>query len=375
MVDINDFNKYRRMSVEYTSSKTMDMFNNGETPQQQLRRGSVPHILYSQNKNIWGNEDNDQWKVVGSPPRRPSFSATGTLGFNAASNNSMLSQNIRKNSGVPSIIKEDASEIDNMSLLTPTGGSNSGVSIPQNLSGQWDSLASSWSGGSSIWKSNYSTSTSLGPSSSLLNSTSGRNDPFSNFGSSSSIQPPAPRQYRSFSVSVGALGPMNDNYGNYSSSSAAAAAAALTSQFPLSEKDEIENERLNRLKLNESKIDEADEVNGDLDMLSELIDNNKNSSLGLDSLGNTKIRSRSKSSSDTFGIINNYNMNNQTNHQRYHSQKNFNTYVMGSNKNNLSSAFLNNNNLELFSNVLNTNTSTSTTSVDYNQRILQFYPH
>lgn len=57
MVDINDFNKYRRMSVEYTSSKAMDMLNNGgETPQQQLRRGSMPHILYSQNKNIWGND-------------------------------------------------------------------------------------------------------------------------------------------------------------------------------------------------------------------------------------------------------------------------------------------------------------------------------
>ena len=50
MVDINDFNKYRRMSVEYTSSKTMDMLNGSES-QQQLRRGSVPHILYSQNKN------------------------------------------------------------------------------------------------------------------------------------------------------------------------------------------------------------------------------------------------------------------------------------------------------------------------------------
>lgn len=259
MVDINDFNKYRRMSVEYTSSKTMDMFNNGETPQQQLRRGSVPHILYSQNKNIWGNDDNDQWKVVGSPPRRPSFSTTSSLGFNTTNNNSIITQNIRKNSGVPSIIKEDTSEIDNMSSLLTPGGSNSGVSIPQNLSGQWDSLASSWSGGSSIWKSNYSTPTSLGPGSSLLNSTSGRNDPFSNFGNSNSIQPPAPRQYRSFSVSVGALGPINDNYGSYTSTSAAAAAAAaLTSQFPLSEKDEIENERLNRLKLNESRIDEAD---------------------------------------------------------------------------------------------------------------------
>jgi len=58
MVDINDFNKYRRMSVECTSSKGMDMLNNsGETSQQQqLRRGSVPHILYSQNRNIWGND-------------------------------------------------------------------------------------------------------------------------------------------------------------------------------------------------------------------------------------------------------------------------------------------------------------------------------
>eukprot|EP00833_Pecoramyces_ruminatium_P001536 jgi/Orpsp1_1/1175568/evm.model.c7180000054382.2 len=346
------------MSVEYTSSKAMDMLNNGgETPQQQLRRGSMPHILYSQNKNIWGNDDNDQWKAVGSPPRRPSFSAATTLGYTATNGASMLS----RNSGVPSI-KEDTTE--NLSLLTPNAA-NKGVNIPQNLSGQnlsaqWDSLASSWSGGSSIWKSNYPTSAGLGPTSSLLNSASstGRNDPFANFGStsSSSIQPPPPRQYRSFSVSVGALGPMNENYGNYSnSSSAAAAAAALTSQFPLSEKDEIENERLNRMKLSENRIDEADEVNGDLDMLSELIDNKSNGLGSLDSFGNSKFRSRSKSSSDTFGIMSNYNMNSalQNNHQRYHSQKNFNSYVMGStNKNNLSSAFLNNNNLDLFSNLL-----------------------
>jgi len=62
MVDINDFNKYRRMSVEYTSSKTMDMLNGSES-QQQLRRGSVPHILYSQNKNIWGNDGKEFYLV------------------------------------------------------------------------------------------------------------------------------------------------------------------------------------------------------------------------------------------------------------------------------------------------------------------------
>jgi len=57
MVDINDFNKYRRMSVEYSStSKAMDMLTPGETPQQQLRRGSMPHILYGVNKNIWNSD-------------------------------------------------------------------------------------------------------------------------------------------------------------------------------------------------------------------------------------------------------------------------------------------------------------------------------
>lgn len=48
----------------------------------------------------------DQWKAVGSPPRRPSL--TGTLGYTVNNNNSILSQNLR-NSGVPSIIKEDTS--------------------------------------------------------------------------------------------------------------------------------------------------------------------------------------------------------------------------------------------------------------------------
>jgi len=57
MADINDFNKYRRMSVEYASSgKAMDMLNVGETPQQQLRRGSMPHILYGGSKNIWNSD-------------------------------------------------------------------------------------------------------------------------------------------------------------------------------------------------------------------------------------------------------------------------------------------------------------------------------
>jgi hypothetical protein len=352
----------------------MDMLNGSES-QQQLRRGSVPHILYSQNKNIWGNDD-EQWKAVGSPQRRPSL--TGTLGYTATNGSSMMSQNLR-NSGVPSI-KEDTAE--NLSLLTQTP-SNKGVNIPQNLPGQnlsssqWDSLASSWSGGSSIWKSNYSMTSGLGgPSSSLLNSaaSTGRNDLFANFGStnSSGIQQPPPRQYRSFSVSVGALGPMNENYGN-NLNSAATAAAALTSQFPLSEKDEIENERLQRLNLNENRIDEADEVNGDLDKLSELIDNSKSSGLGgLDSFGNSKFRSRSKSSSDTFGIMNNYNMNSnfQNNHQRYHSQKNLNNYVMGATNNNLSSAFLNNNNIDLFSSVLNNTTSTSTTDLQSKSTLL-----
>jgi len=296
MVDINDFNKYRRMSVEYSSSsQAMDMLGVGETPQQQLRRGSMPHILYGGNKSIWNSDENDQWKAVGSPPRRPSFSATGTLGY-TTNNNSMMSQSLR-GSGVPSIIKEDSQE--NITSLLAPNNSNKGVNIPQNLPDQWDSLASSWSGGSSIWKNNYSPTSGLGPNSSLLNTTSNRNE-FSSMGSSNVLQPP-PRQYRSFSVSVGALGPMNENYGGYSSSNAAAAAAAaaLTSQFPLSEKDEIENDRLNHLKLND-RIDEADEVISDLDMLSELM-NNKSSGLGgLDSLTNTKIRSRSKSSSDTL---------------------------------------------------------------------------
>jgi len=57
MENINDFNKYRRMSVEYTSSsQAMDMLGVGETPQQQLRRGSMPHILYGGNKSIWNSD-------------------------------------------------------------------------------------------------------------------------------------------------------------------------------------------------------------------------------------------------------------------------------------------------------------------------------
>jgi len=55
---------------------------------------------------IINNIENDQWKAVGSPPRRPSFSTTGTLGY-TTNNNSMMSQSLR-GSGVPSIIKEDS---------------------------------------------------------------------------------------------------------------------------------------------------------------------------------------------------------------------------------------------------------------------------
>jgi len=277
--------------------------------------------------------------------------------------------------------------LENFSLLT-SKDSNKGVNIQPNLQGQnltssqWDSLASSWSGGSSIWKSNYTmTTTGLGgPTSSLLNSASStsRNDPFVNFGTanSSSIQQPPPRQYRSFSVSVGALGPMNENYENNNLNSAAVAAAALTSHFPLSEKDEIENDRLNRMKLHENRIDEVDEVNGDLDRLSELIDNKSSGLSALDILDNSKYRSRSKSSSDTYGIMNNYS-NYQNNHQRYHSQKNLNNYIMGTSKNNLSSSFLNNNNnnLDLFNSVMNNSTSTSVTDLQSKNSLLSPIPN
>jgi len=61
--------------------------------------------------------DNDQWKAVGSPPRRPSFSTTGTLGFNSTNNNSLISQNLR-NSGMPSIIKEDSTGNEKREVTT-----------------------------------------------------------------------------------------------------------------------------------------------------------------------------------------------------------------------------------------------------------------
>jgi len=46
----------------------------------------------------------DQWKAVGSPPRRPSL--TGTLGYTSTNSGSMMSQNLRGGS-VP-VIKEDS---------------------------------------------------------------------------------------------------------------------------------------------------------------------------------------------------------------------------------------------------------------------------
>jgi len=45
----------------------------------------------------------DQWKAVGSPPRRPSL--TGTLGYTSTNSGSMMSQNLRGGS-VPIIKKK-----------------------------------------------------------------------------------------------------------------------------------------------------------------------------------------------------------------------------------------------------------------------------